>query len=517
MSTRAFAGTRSWVTVFLPAFLLISFLTVVWSLATPIFASPDENAQAVKAIAQAHGQLMPHDRAGVRFPVYDLPNSYRYPASVVCFAFHPEISAACPTHLGSPGGTTWFDDWVSGNNPVYYYAVGWPSLFLNGTAGIYGMRIVSGLLCSLLLAASFVAAFAGRRARWMPVGLAFLAAPMSMFLTGSINPQGAEFSAGALLTVSLLRLLEAREDPASVAMGRQPLWILVMCSAAVLAIARATGPLWVVVIVVGVFFALGLRRSLPIFRDRSSYPWIAVIAAFGIFSLVWTLFTGTLSGQAKSGDAPLVGAGFLRGFWQMLRQTPAFVESAVGEFGWQDTALPAVGYALIFGALAILFALALSGASRRGRTVVGASLVVAVLVPAFVQATSVSRSGFIWQGRYGLFLYLAVIVLAAWVLSHEAPRVAFLSVPVTVTISSLLAVYGATAFLLVLRRYVVGTSQPITAMLSAPQWQPPLGWPVLVALNVLGLVAFAVWTVRSARRLARVEEATPAAATPSPQ
>lgn len=509
MSSRTPAEIRAGARVFLPAFLLLAFLSIVWALATPIFGSPDESAHAVKAVAQAHGQLLPHDLPDVRFPVYDLPDSYRFTPSIICFAFYPDVSAACPTELGSPGGTTWFDDWVSGNNPVYYYAVGWPSLFLGGSAGIYGMRIISALLCSLLLAASFIAAFAGRRARWMPVGLAFLAAPMSMFLAGSVNPQGLEFSAGALLTVSLLRLVEARADPVAVLMRRRPLWILVTVSAAVLAITRATGPLWVVVIVVGVFLAAGLRRSIPVFRDRSSYPWIAVIAAFGIFSVVWTLFTGTLSGQAKSGDATLVGGSFLQGFWAMIRETPTFAKSAAGIFGWEDTALPTVGYALMFGALAILFALAFSGSSRRGRTVILASLVVAVLVPSLVQAASVSRTGIIWQGRYGLFLYLAVILLAAWVLSHDAPRSAFLSVPVTVIVASLLAVYGAFAFVVAMRRYVVGTNHPITAMLSAPEWQPPLGWPVLVALNVLGVAAFAAWNIRSAIHFAQVEDLTP--------
>jgi hypothetical protein len=503
MPFRTRASQRTAGSVWLPAFLLILFLSVTWALATPVFASPDESAHAVKAIAQVHGELLPHKEAGARFPSYDLPASYRYPPGVTCFAFNPQISAACGVELGSSTGTDTFDDWVGTYNPVYYYLVGWPSLIFGGSAGIYAMRILSALFCSALLAGAFVAAFAGRRSRWMPAGLAFLTAPMTMFLTGSVNPQAAEFSAGALLTISLLRLLGQRDHPDDISLGRRSLWVLVTVSAAVLAIARATGPLWVVVIVVGVLLAFGVRRSIPLFRERSSWAWIAVIAGFGLFSVIWTLVVGSLSGQAKAGDAPLVGASFLRGLAAMLRLTPHYVQSAAGLFGWEDTRLPAIVYALFFGALAVLFALALAGADRRGRIVLIVAMAVAVLVPALVQAASVSRTGIIWQGRYGLFLYLAVILLAAWLLSERAPSIRSLSVPVTVIMTSLLGVYGVSAFLVVLHRYVVGADDHFGTMFSAPEWQPPLGWPALVLLNLIAVAAFSVWNVRAAMSIAR--------------
>ncbi len=500
--------------VFLPAFLLIGFIAVTWALATPVFASPDENAHAAKAIAQVHGELLPHTREGSRQPAYDLPDSYLYSPGVTCFAFSPQVTASCHAELGSLGGTNWFGDWVGSYNPVYYYAVGWPSLFLGGSTGIYAMRIVSALLCSALLAGAFVAAFAGRRARWMPMGLAFLAAPMTMFLAGSVNPQGVEFSGGALLAIALLRLLERSSRPVDGAFSRRNLWILVTIGATVLAIARATGPLWVIVIVVGIFVVFGIRQSLTLFRERSSYPWLAVIVGFGLFSVLWTLITGSLSAQAEAADAPLVGGTFVQGFWVMLRETPFYLQSAAGIFGWQDTVLPAVGYSLFFGALAILFSLAFSGTGRRSRLVVVAALAAAVLVPAVVQAISVSRTGIIWQGRYGLFLYLAVILVAAWLLSHDAPKIASLSVPMTAIVAALLGVYGVGAFVVVLHRYVVGSGGTVGEMLSAPQWQPPLGWPALVLLNLLAVAAFSAWNGRAAFLVARAEDRVVAEASP---
>jgi len=45
-----------------------------------------------------------------------------------------------------------------------------------------------------LLAWAFLAAASGSRARWMPAGIAFAAAPMGMYLIGAVNPNGAELA-----------------------------------------------------------------------------------------------------------------------------------------------------------------------------------------------------------------------------------------------------------------------------------------------------------------------------------
>lgn len=501
------------ITVFLPAFALLSLLSVAWALATPVFASPDENAHATKAIAQVRGELFGHHQPGTRFPVVDLPDDYRYPAAITCFAFHPDSSGSCGVELGGSAGTDWFATWVSSYNPVYYYLVGWPSLLLGGSAGIYAMRLVSALICCALLAAAFWTGMATTRARWMPAGLAFLAAPMVMFLSASISPQGLEVASASLLTVSLLRLVERQREDDPFALSRRQLWVLVTLSAAFLALARATGPLWVVLVVVGVLWFAGWRTSAPLFARRANYIWIGVIAAVGLFSVIWTAFTGTLSGQAEKADAPLAGGTFLQGAWAMLRGTPGYWESAAGVFGWLDTPLPGLVYTLFFGALLVLLVLALFATGRRGWKTVIVAGVIAVLVPVLVQAVSVSRTGIIWQGRYGLFLYLAVILVLAAMLSRSGAGLEALSARISATITALLALYGIAAFVLVLRRYVVGADDPITKMLTSPEWEPPLGWPALVVISVVGSVAFAAWNIRlgitaSRRDGVRVESTT---------
>lgn len=497
--------------VFWTGFVLFAALCVSWALASPIFSVPDENAHAVKAIAQVHGEPVGHREPGVRQLVVDLPPSYAVSPQQLCFAFHSNTTANCGFELGDPGGTPWSATWVSTYNPIYYFVVGWPSLIVGGSTGIYAMRVMSALFGALFFAWALQAAVASRRARWMPVAVSFAALPMVVYLNGAINPNGVEILSGLALTVSLLRLLESFGAPQlePPLMRRGMLWTIVTASAIVLANARALGPLWVVVVVALCLVATGLRPFVAVFRRRSSYAWLAVIAAGGLFSIGWTLIGGSLSGQAQKADAPLVDASFLQGAAYMLRSTPTFAVQTLGYFGWFDAPLPGWALWLAIAAVVLLVALALLTARRRELITLVVAIGAALVVPVLVQAYSVHQTGIIWQGRYGLFLYLSVLAVAGWVLSRAGgERIGFFSVRATWTVGALLWIFGCLAFVLVLRRYVIGAGTPITQMFHHAQWQPPLGWVTLVVFFVVFSAAFFAFTGVLARRAAAA--ATPA-------
>ena len=505
--------TRS---AFWTAFALMAMLATLWSLASPIFSVPDENAHAVKAIAQVRGDLTGHAVEGVKHSVVDLPAGYSYSQQIVCYIFHSEIPADCGFELGDTGGNSWFNTWVSAYNPIYYYLVGWPTLFLDGSAGIYAMRIVSGLLCSFFVAWAFQSAMSVRRARWMPFGLTFLAAPMVVYLFGSVNPNGIEIAAAGALWISLLRLLQhldGRDSCVVSSLPRRYLWVVVTTSAIVLATARATGPLWLVVVVGLCFVAAGWVPVRRMFTTKASYLWLALVAVGGVFSLGWTLGGGSLSGQAGASDAPLVGGSFYQGFTYMFRMLPDHLQQAIGFFGWFDMPLSIYTYWPFVAAVTILVVLAIAGLDRRSVLTMGAVAGAAVLVPALVQAYSVHQTGIIWQGRYGLFLYVGVTLVAAWLLSGPSGRrVAFMGTRLSGVGISLVAAYGLAAFFFVLWRYVVGTDQPFSAMWRQPSWEPPLGAMTLVALYFLTSLVFVLWTVRLAARSARAEDSAEAEA-----
>ncbi len=494
------ASERRGLRTFVVPLVLIWLLASLWSLATPVFAAPDENAHAAKAIAQVRGELVGHPQKGSRFPVVDLPDSYRYAPTIVCFAYQPTVPADCGVELGVKTGTPWFDTWVSSYNPVYYWVIGWPSLVLPGSAGVYGMRLMSAFLCAVFLALAFQAALARRRSRWMPAALAFLAAPMVVFLSGTISPQGLEVASAAALWAGLLRLLDSYSERVAGrgASGRRrwTLWAVVVTAGAALALGRASGPLWVVIIVVACLIMAGRASTVALFKDRRGWPWIGGLAVIGALSLGWTAFSGSGGGQASAADVPLVHGSFLGGAFAMIRNTPRFLEESAGVFGWLDTELPGLVYAVYFGAAAVLVVLAFGAADRRGRWTLIGVLVLATVIPVIVQAASISSTGLIWQGRYGMFLYVGVLLVAGRVLSTSAPSLDSSSTRISIVIIAMLAVFQVSAFVFALRRYVVGTAQHITQMVANPQWQPPGTWPVLVVGMIVVEIAFSAWLVR---------------------
>ncbi|TYL52508.1 DUF2142 domain-containing protein [Agromyces mariniharenae] len=502
-------------TLFLAPFAVFALLGILWSLASPVFSVPDENAHATKAIAQVRGQVIGYTLPDVRHIVVDLPDGYHYTQDTLCYATHPDRSAECAVDFGSETGQSWFNTWVGAYNPVYYYLVGWPSLLFDGNASIYAMRIASSLVGAALLAWAFLAAASGSRARWMPAGIAFAAAPMGMYLIGAVNPNGAELAAAVAVWAGVLGLLETyrveraadRADhadgavpagPATPLLSRTALWAGVTVASIVLVNARALGPLWLVIIVALCFLASGWLPVKRLFTTASSYWWLGAIAVGGLFSLGWTLSGGSLSNQADVSDGPLVNGTFLEGFGYVIRLTPHYLQQAIGYFGWFDTPLPVWTYWLVVAALAVILVLAFIATRRRSVLVLSVAVLAAFLVPALVQGYSVHQTGIIWQGRYALFLYVGVVILAAWLLGRDAPEVAFLAPRAAWVTTSLLGAYGVLAFVLVLVRYVIAKAG-LGQMFTAPQWQPPLGWMALTAgyaLASLGLVALVGLTTR---------------------
>lgn len=479
---------------------MIAFgLSALWAIAGPIFSVPDENAHATKAIAQAHGQVVGYEVDGIRHLVVDLPPGFEYSPSIVCFAFTPEVPASCASALGDPGGTPWFNTWVGAYNPVYYALVGLPSLVLSGNDAVYGMRLVSALINSALIGLAGYAAMRHPRRSWAPLGALVVTSPMIVYFSGAVNPQGFEIAGAFLLWWAGLRLAEQWRTTGQ-PHGSMILWASVVLGALAVSNARATGPLWTAVILLLVVVVVGWRSSWNALLTWRSAPWLAAIAGPASFSVGWTLWGGSLSNQAEVNDAPLVNASPVAGAWYMMRQTPNWVQQASGFFGWLDTPMPAALYVVFYAVIAIPVITAFATLSRDALLRLGAVVLVAFALPVALQAGSVSQTGIIWQGRYGIFLYLGVVVVASWQLSRhnaEQPgRVARRLVPLS---AAALALYGTAAFVVVLWRYSVGTDVPITTMLRETSWHPPLHWALLAGLYALLTLATVVWALLAQR------------------
>lgn len=488
-------------------FALLAALSVLWALASPVFSVPDENAHVAKAVAQSHGEVIGRTDPDRPHLIVDLPEGYDYNHGVMCYIFHPEISADCPAEFGDGTGMRDFATWVGAYNPVYYAIVGWPSSILDqGVPAVYAMRIISALLSAALLAFAFQAGLARRASGWMPFGLAFLAMPMTVYLAGSVNPNGVEIAAGAALWVSLIRLLESYAPPGAdrPLLPRWYLWAVVSIASAFLVNARAIGPAWLVVIIAACLLMAGRDAVRSLFADRVAYAWMGAIAAVSAFAIAWTLGTGNASGQASVDDAPFVGASPVLGTFVMLRRTGEWVHQAIGYFGWVDTTLPSAAYTIVYVVLGFLTLLALLAGGRRGFwTVLGVCLG-AVLVPALIQGFQMGRTGLIWQGRYSIVLLVAIPIVSAVVLSSPgAGRLAFLARRAAWLGPVGVSVFGGFAFAYALRRYSVGLDSTWTAMFTRPEWQPPLGASALIAAHAIVSALFVAWLVRESLRAAR--------------
>jgi hypothetical protein len=142
-----------------------------------------------------------------------------------------------------------------------------------------------------------------------------------------------------------------------------------------------------------------------------------------------------------------------------------------------------------------------------------------VLLPALVQAASVTVSGFVWQGRYNLAAYVLLIMMTAVVVAPVHDRL-----PAVVRRRVLLLVAAAHAaamfvgLMTFLRRNSVGVSATWTQLVTEPRWWPPvLGIvPWVLVITAGSLVAGAALVV-AARAAHRSTDAQPADGASDPE
>lgn len=485
------------------AFCVLGSAMLLWSVANPPMAAPDEPAHVVRAAAVVRGEVTGAAQAGEPgSAVVEVPALYAYAMSVpTCFAFQSNVTAAC-----MPGPPQDLDDattvstWVARNNPLYYAVVGLPTVLPESTTVFLLMRATSAVLCALVLAWGFRALAELSGARWVALGLLGATTPMVLFLGSTVNPSGLEVSSAIALWVSLLTLARS-PDPT-----RLPTRVAgVAVLAVLLANSGNVGPVFLVAIVLAVALT-GPRHGLAVAaRDRRSRPWIVLAVAGFLASLAWAVGAGVL-GAGGSG-----GAGGLGAAARSLLASRQYVTSMIGEFGWADTPLPQWLYLLLVLGIGFPVVLGLLLAPRRRDAVailgVGA---LALGLPAVLQGITGADAG--WQGRYSLPLMVGVPIVAGFVArtgSSTEPalsRRSMLLAPAAVLVVGHVAAYAVN-----LHRYVRGTGGSWIFPTEA-DWQPPL--PALLLLTAYAAVLLAGLVLLDRATRAAQTRALPATAEP---
>lgn len=462
-------------------------LGLVWALANPAIAAPDEDAHLVKALGMARFDIGvpgppaadPSDLGDVRNAsiarVVGIPARLD-PAGYACFYFRPDISAACqPSAPAATEGTVDARTTLGAYPPFLYPVVGWVASL--GSDPPSATRL--GRLVVLVASALLLWLACWHLVRWLGprslLGVAVLLTPMAIFCLGILNTSAAEIL-GAAGMAAVVAVYGRRPESLTWA-GTQA---TVLVSGTALVLSRQLG-LVTMALLSGLLFVLGgwrtvwsgLRAGRPV-----TYAAVLLPAASALAVAVWEL---RYDHPVLLG--PWVSADSLRGFREQWMQ---LIQESVGWFGWLDVR-PPYGVNLVwFAAAAALLVTALVRGDRRDRLVLLGVIVVALVVCYVTYSRIFFPLDAGLQGRHILPIFAVVPVWSGVVVAERvspqalawAGRVAAVVLP-----SVVLAGLGLNA-----KRYAVGLgpSSGPAWFVPAAEWSPPLGWSVWLVLAIAG-------------------------------
>ena len=466
-------------------------VTAGWALANPLLSGPDEPTQIIHAEAVARGQIVGtpvrqgHD-PGLPQQTSGDPNVYVHVPGVLqrvnefaywCFIFHVDQTPGCAPRLVGPAGDVTMETYVGRYPPLYYLAVSTPSLLDSGRPGILGMRTLSALWNSLLLAAAF--AIALRRSRVAALGVLVAATPTVMYYAGSINPNGLEMSAAICTWCALCELALPGDRP-------PPTWLITVAAlaASVLALSRGLSPVWLAFIVAVVALACDPRRLGALRHRRAAQvggavTLLVVLAAGGWILGEHALYELSYALPSRYGDGWLLR--------KAVDLTPHYLQEMLGLFGANNIPAPPFTMVAFIAALAVLVVTALVRSSARARSALALIAVAIVVVPIAADFEGARSYGFIWQGRYTMAIGVGLPILAAQLVCRPARG---RPVPRWLTTA---AIVGAFALALGqvlalwwdLRRFMVGANGSIFGIFHGV-WRPDVPAPLLVLGAVVG-------------------------------
>ncbi|KQR24274.1 hypothetical protein ASF79_03460 [Agreia sp. Leaf335] len=497
--------------VFAGAWIALSLLAAAWAISSPISSGPDEPAHIIKAASVVRGEFV--GPQGTYGNEVDVPNYVSWTNAQTCFVFQPTVPANCaPAVEGDPGKIVPGSTTAGYNNPAYYALVGWPTLIFSDSTGIYAMRIVSGILSSGMLALAFMLVSTWRRPTIPTVGLLAAITPMVLYVNGLVNPSSFEISGIITAFVAMMTIVSQPNER----MLREQAIVLVSVSV-LAANTRTISPLWVALAIVLPLLLLRGRELGVLLRKRVVLVSAAVVALGAALAIAWTPISTRLATDAAAGAPatpvittlfPDVGQSPFFGFVKMVTLTFTNGADMIGNFGWLDTPVPAttiVIWTMLLGVILLAGFVLLRGR----RAFVGATLLLlALILPALIQAAFITTGGFIWQGRYGLpifaMLIFGVAALVGTSLENSRFSATALSRLIFAVIVGFIAGQGY-GFLKAMRRNVIGSDTSWKQLITDPQWIPPGGVALSLALFVVGLLILAVVVFRLRSTERRIE------------
>lgn len=385
-------------------------LQAAWILTLPPFRGIDEFEHAFKAAAVARGDWSSTHESSPegRGHLLTVPRDLVEAATPECEVLQYTTSDQCRGRPSDVPGMVRAASNAAPYNPTYYVLPGLASRLFSGVSGLYAMRVVTAIMCTVLLGLSFLALRRWNSSPWPGVALLSVFTPTFLYTTSITAPNGLEMAAAALVWSSLLGLVRTPEDAATdrvlVGVGT--------VGAVLLAVVRGLGPVWLLLILISVVL-LDPHRALRLLRERSIQ--LAAAASFlaTVFAGWWIMSSHVISGSGtvNATDSPWPR---LPGQWVLW-----FLQS-IAAIPFRDQALPAVVYACGLAAWGFLFVVGVRLASGWQRWAILFTLLAVTGVAIAVTVRTYAHLGTAWQGRYGYPLALGVLLLCGLVIEQRA-------------------------------------------------------------------------------------------------
>ena len=447
--------------------LVVAFLPFValWSLANPLFASPDETTHMVRAQSISAGKF------DSPFVTDGLPIR-----AAECIAFQSEVSAACQDLTWDPAGTEY--ELPTENYPPFFHAVAaLPALITSGIWGAYVMRLWLAILCVVLLAWAGALTTRPGDSPWLLTGLCLAVVPMGVFTMSTVNPSGLGTAFTALLVAGLLSLRTTRAGAPEV-LGAISVGLIGM------ALVRRDGVIWVLAI--ALVFAPGLIRQFRPSRDWIPRGRRAVMSLAAITVVVYmsfwfagpTIAAFLRNRQEAGGTNP----------WEAARYIRFYLTQLVGTFGWLDSPMGEEAFLVAMIVAGFIVILGLGGTDRLAAASTAIALALLLTAPV---AFGMIRFPYL-QGRYLLPIWVCLMLVAA-----KSAALGGLDPAQSRRLTRLLLgcwlVVHMVGFLQNLRRYAVGRSGSWGSILGA-EWHPPMmpNWVVVALLLGCSICMIAV-------------------------
>jgi hypothetical protein len=459
----------------LVGFVGFFLLCGAWAVAMPVDGTYDESQHIVRGYAAVDGQWQPHGPQNQSFTV----PATLLPENVKCMQDRGDRKPASCQRARPGDGPVSIDTYVARYNPTYYLAVGLPLKLWPNLTGIVLSRLLSALLCAMMLAgAAWVGLTVGNRL--LVAGVALVATPMVVNLAGSVNPNGLEICAGALLFASLIGLVTGDGVPRRTALA------LAAVAAFFLVTVRHIGPVLLAVDLAAVALVAGLGRVRAETRRRDTRAWLGggVLAGFLAFG-GWLLVAPSPVGVGLGKPLDIGPTGIVRGL--IDHRFEFYVRQIVGQFGYGETTMSPAAILLWYVLLAALVLPAWWRGSRRvrlaltGLTVVGFGMLVAL------EFYFVPTSNWFSHGRYALPVLCGVVLIAA-ATDPRRPRWWW---PVVLVLGT--APVHLYALVRAVSRFAVGVDASFSPF--GGEWSPPLGAapPLAAVLVGVGLLTACAW------------------------